>query len=81
MNELTQQMLDDYKPYIKPEAWEDFKRSAVVGAFGLGDIVNIIEVYSADGKQLLEKIYQQEWNLGTQSGRKLDAARVGVESL
>ena len=77
MKDLTQQMFDDYKPYIKESYWEDFVRDRLTEKEWFGPIVNIIDVYSDDGKILFERIYQYEHDLGTPYGFMLDAIRAG----
>ena len=78
MKDLTQQMLDDYKLYIKESHWKDIKRGMLQEKEQLGPIVNIIDVYSDDGKILLERIYQTKHLLGTPYGRALCAVQVGL---
>ena len=81
MKDLTQQLLDDYSHYIKKSHWEEFKRNMLEEIDIYGPIVNILDVYSKDGKELLKRKYQYEYELGTNSGFTLDCARAGVKNL
>jgi len=81
MKDITEQMLNDYKHFIKKSHWEEFKQSRIEEKEAFGPIVNILDVYSADGKELLERKYQTEYEIGTNSGFTLDAARAGVKNL
>jgi hypothetical protein len=79
--DLTQQMLADYKRFIKPERWEAFEKREREDVAERGPIVNIKDVYSADGTQLLKRIYQREYQVGTDSGSILWCANAGVKNL
>jgi len=82
MKDLTQQLLDDYRHFIKKSHWEEFKRQRLDDAkVGYGPIVNILDVYSKDGKELLKRIYQRDYEIGSKSGFALEAVRAGVENL
>ncbi|MCL2220372.1 MAG: hypothetical protein FWC23_09395 [Chitinispirillia bacterium] len=81
MTDLTRKMLDDYKPFIKEGQWPDFVKTRLETINEIGPIVNILKVYSTDGKRLLEKVYQCEGALGTPYGLSLNSAQAGVDSL
>ena len=81
MKDLTQQMFDDFKHYIDPKKWESFERRTRNAVKERGRIVNIIDVYSTDGKELLKRIYQREYQVGTNDGSILNCANAGVENL
>ena len=81
MKDLTQQMFDDFKHYIDPAKWDNFERSTRASVAKYGAIVNIKDVYSVDGKELLKRFYQREWEVGTDDGSVLWCAVAGVENL
>jgi hypothetical protein len=81
MNNLSKQMLDDFRIYIDPKCWDEFERDARNGVALRGEITNILDVYSADGKELLERIYQRDYEVGTESGFVLNCAVAGVANL
>jgi len=81
MENLTQQMLDEFKPFIKSEKWEDHKKSKLDYIAKHGPIVNILDIYSVDGKYLLERRYQTERELGTDMGIVLMAIKIGKPNL
>jgi len=73
MKDLTQQMIDDYKHYLKESHWPDFARFSREDDVDYGPVLNIIDEY--DGDNLISRIYQRKDNLGTSHGRKLDGFR------
>ena len=79
--DLTQQMLADFKRYIKPERWDDFKRMRFIDIKLFGPIMNILDVYSVDGSELLCRRYQFEHDIGTDDGFELWGVNAGVENL
>jgi hypothetical protein len=81
MNSLTQQMLNDFRRYIEPTKWADFEMRELADIAELGEIASILDVYSADGKELLERIYQRDYEVGTTSGSVLSSAVAGVDNL
>ena len=83
MIDLTQQLLDDFKPYVREKFWDDFVRIHLEDSKPENDgpIVNILINYYPGTDRIASKIYQRESHLGTPHGLKLDATRVGVDSL
>jgi hypothetical protein len=81
MKDLSEQMIEDFKRYIKPECRENFERRERENIKERGKIVNILDVYSADGTELLKRIYQREYQVGTNNGSVLWCAKAGVENL
>ena len=81
MKDLTQQMLDDYKPFIRQEKWGNFEKLRREDSDKFGPIVNIKDIYSADGKDLLVRCYQRDDQVGTEAGCRLMAVRVGQKNL
>ena len=79
MKDYTQQMFDDFKPFIKESHWDEFKRNRLSMVEQFGPIVNVLEIYSDDGKTLLERRYQSEHELGTDSGFALRYERMGLQ--
>jgi len=73
MNNLTQQMLDDYKPFIKKDVWDEFKVNVLLGDVkSLGDIVRIEDEYYPNSNRLRRRRYTHA--LG--GGRVLEAVKV-----
>lgn len=81
MTDLTQKMIDDYKPLLKEGSRDNFERYMLEEARRFGPIVNILKIYSVDGTRLLDKVYQRKYNLGTPHGWVMNNAQVGVKSL
>jgi hypothetical protein len=81
MEDLTQQMLNDYRRYIDPAKWDNFERRRLEDVNRRGEIVNILDIWSADGTELLERVYQREYQIGTDGGITLNCAAAGVENL
>ena len=79
--DYTQQMLSDFKRFIRPDKWEDFKRRRLEDIAANGPIVFIHNVYSLDKKEVLERYYQRESEIGTESGLVLDCVNAGVDNL
>jgi hypothetical protein len=74
-------MLDDFRHFIAPAKWDSFERRERAIIAERGEIVNIKDVYSADGKELLDRLYQRESQIGTDCGTVLSSAVAGVENL
>jgi predicted protein tyrosine phosphatase len=79
--DLTHIMLSDFKRYIDPCKWENFIRRTLNDTKERGIIVNIQDVWSVDGKELLKRIYQREYDIGTDGGCVLCCSVAGVENL
>jgi hypothetical protein len=87
MTDLTQKLIDDWKPYLEGEHWDIHVREVQAMVERHGPIVNIEKVYRGDrkdgvpGKRLVKKIYQPASAVGTDRGSVLYAPHVGVHSL
>ena len=85
MIDLTQQLLDDFKPYVKKEHWDEFVRQQLEKSKpeNFGPVVNIIVKYYPGTDRISKKTYQRqhEYDLGIPTGSVLSAVRVGVDSL
>ena len=81
LKDLTPQMLADYKRYLKPECWDEFKQSMLEENSVAGQIINILDIYSADGKELLERRYQRKYEIGTDTGLSLLCVNAGLKNL
>ena len=73
MNNLTQQMLDEYKPYIKKSHWKDFSRGMLQEAEMWGSITSIEDVFDYGTNKILERKY----TYANGRSRVLDAIRAG----
>lgn len=85
MTDLTQKMIDDWKLYLKEEAWGRDERNIRGAVKRHGPIVHIEKVYGGDrtdgvlGRWLVRKIYQHAENIGTDRSHVLDGpARRGA---
>ena len=81
VKDLTEQMISDYTRYIEPKLIKEFRRNALEENSILGPIVNILDIFSTDGKDLLERRYQRQYEIGTDSGYALFYVNAGVENL
>jgi len=77
MNSIFEQMLSDYKHYIKEERWDEFVQQRIWDVEECGEYVNILDVW--DGEDLIERIYQKEHNLGTPYGFGLIGCRASKD--
>jgi hypothetical protein len=78
MIDLTQKMLDDYKPHIKPESWKGFVQRKKWNVDEFGPIVRIENEYAlSDSTKIIEKRYFHEKGIYF----VLEAFRVGLDSL
>jgi hypothetical protein len=73
-------MFEDYKPFIEDSYWEQFKKNRLEENSMLGPIVHIHDVYSADG-DIIERVYQREYEIGTEFGFALNCVCAGVKNL
>ena len=73
-NELTEQMLADYKLHIKPERWEDTKRLLLWNVEEYGEIVSREKwLYPLDNS-----MYDYIYTYANGLIWKLDAVRMGL---
>ena len=73
MNNLTQQMLDEYKPYLKKSHWDDFVKYRLQDVKKHGNIVSIEDVFDYGTNKILERKYAYASGLSL----TLDAIRAG----
>jgi len=57
MNNLMRQLLDDWKPFIKKDHWDEFVAYRMADVEEWGDIVRIEDVYYPNSTQLMERRY------------------------
>ncbi|MCL2181933.1 MAG: hypothetical protein FWB85_00475 [Chitinispirillia bacterium] len=77
MNKLSQKIIDDFLPHVKPDGRDQFKKSIPRLIGWIGEIVEIKDFRSEDGKRILRREYH-----GEHGGKVvLSAARAGVSSL
>ena len=85
MTDLTQQLLDDFKPYIKKDFWDEFVKKQLEQSKPENDgpVVKILVKYYPGTERIYEKIYQRQYayERGIETGSVLNAARVKVDSL
>ena len=81
MKDLTEKMLRDYKRFTKPDFWEEFAQRRRDESKTKGPIVNILDLYSDDRKQLLIRCYQRKEAMGTEGGWRLMAAQTAYPNL
>jgi len=81
VTDLTQQLFDDFKPYIKESHWDMFVNRELKKNERLGPVVNILIEYYPDTDLIAQKTYQRVTELGTTHGAVLRAVRVGVDHL
>lgn len=74
---LTEQMLEDYRPYIKPEAFDSFRSGVERFEKIFGPVKGRVPVYSEDGDKVIRIMYEYDGC----PPRVLDAGQAGVENL
>jgi hypothetical protein len=79
MKDLTYKLFEDYKPFIEESYWEQFKKNRLEENSMLGPIVHIHNIYSVDG-DIIERVYQREYEIGTEYGFALNCASAGVKN-
>jgi len=58
VNNLTQRMFDDYKPFIKQDHWDEFLVTVLAGDVKrFGDVVRIEDEYYPDSTKLRKRRY------------------------
>jgi len=57
MNNLMRQMLDDWKPFVKKDRWDDFVRSRMWDAEKWGDIIRIEDEYYPNSTKISKRRY------------------------